>query len=94
MTTVDDMVNDPEGRRLVQEILSRKRMDAAVEAAAAVLVREQSGGFCQLGKVCQLCDCYAGMNPGLKEERDRYAREHARAALEAALPHLENKEDA
>lgn len=58
--------------------------DAAIEAAAAELVRQETAGCCTLGKVCGLCDCFAERDGGAT--RDGYARQHARAAVEAAMP--------
>ena len=55
---------------------------AAIGAAAASLVYEQSSGMCQIDRVCELCDC------GDPKTGDAYARLHARKALEAAWPHL------
>lgn len=52
--------------------------DEAVEAAAKALIREQSNG------------CYRYHPPGhsKRDDLDRYADAHARAALEAAAPHM------
>lgn len=55
----------------------------AVEEAARALVREQTSGTCEYGKVCRSCDCL-----GFADARDAYARDQARAVLTAALPHL------
>lgn len=57
-----------------------------VEAGAKELVLQQTNGLCELGKVCQECDCFAVVDdpPGL--HKDGYAREHARAVLAAAYP--------
>lgn len=54
--------------------------DAILEGAK-VLVREQSVGMCEFGKVCTLCDC----NPAAG---DAYALDHSKAVLEAAAPLL------
>lgn len=57
--------------------------DEAVERAANVLLREQTGGNCQLGRVCSLCDCFAKYDPAFIKDRDNYARDHVRAVITA-----------
>lgn len=49
-----------------------------VERAARALVREQTNGLCEYGKVCGDCDCFP-------LDKDDYARAHVRAVLAAAL---------
>ena len=55
-----------------------------VEAGADALIQARTNGLCRLGKVCAACDCFLAFNP-TDPHRDGYAREHARAVLEAAL---------
>jgi hypothetical protein len=58
--------------------------EAMIEAGAEALVQQQTNGLCHLGKVCEFCDCVLAFHPE-DPHRDGYAREHARAVLEAAL---------
>lgn len=51
---------------------------AAVEAAAKALIWEQSHG----------CYTYRPEGRSGRDDMDRYADKHARAALEAAAPHM------
>lgn len=57
--------------------------DEAVERAADVLLQEQTNGACRLGKVCDLCDCFARYDATVIKDRDNYARAHVRAVIAA-----------
>lgn len=59
--------------------------DEMVERGARELVRHQSNGCCDLGRICGLCDCFAASDTPPGHHRDGYARQEARAVLEAAL---------
>lgn len=54
--------------------------DAAIEAVAAELVRQQSSGHCVIDSMCQNCDCNSYTDTA------GYARQQARASLELAAP--------
>lgn len=56
--------------------------DETVEKIAGMIVRAQSGGHCNIGAVCGLCDCSAKYDPRMIVDRDNYARDHARAILD------------
>ena len=55
-------------------------MDSLEDIAAEALLQEQSSGICHLGKVCDVCDCFAEL-PGGRQERDRHVRDEVRAVL-------------
>ena len=66
--------------------MSASAWDRAVEAAARATVLAQSNGCChQWPKPCLNCDCFRDQRPDVMAG---YEREHARAALAAALPVL------
>lgn len=50
--------------------------------AARVIVREQSSGLCEYGRVCDECDCFADAGGGA---RDAYALDLAKALAAAGL---------
>jgi hypothetical protein len=52
---------------------------STTDAVASAIVRAQSSGTCDLGKVCGLCDCFASLDGG--EARDRLMRSVARELL-------------
>lgn len=84
------MFTDPTARLVAQRIIDAgyRRVvidDATIERAAAELVRQQTSGNCDLGRICDLCDCFADVDTPPGHHRDGYARDHARAALIAAL---------
>lgn len=56
---------------------------ADIDRAADVLINEQSGGYCHLGRICGLCDCYLKYQPDSLEFRDSGARHNVISIIKA-----------
>ena len=76
----------PIAKRILERVISdiQPITPEMVEAGAAALVQAETNGLCQLGKICEMCDCFLKYEPE-NTDRDHYARANARAVLEAAL---------